>query len=408
MIKRILPLRLTLDRDRKNVLVLAICQTLFGSGRSLLIPTAPLIAYSMATHKGLATLPTSLVIVGTALATIPASMLMRRVGRRTGFMTGTMIGVVGGAVCTIALLRADFWLFALGTLIFGGFCGFAQLYRFAAADVAPVDFKAKAISLVLTGGLVAGFIGPEMAKAGQYLIPPVEFFGAFLFLIGTTFLGAVVLIFLDIPNLTPEEREGPRRPIATIMAQPVFIAAALAAMIGQGVMNFLMTATPIAMAHAHHQFADTALVIEWHIFGMFAPGFFTGSLIKRFGETRIIIAGLLLQFVCVAIALDGIEVLHFWASMLILGVGWNFAFTGAAALVTTAYTPAERAKTQAAMNFLIYGFVAVLSLSSGALVHFLGWTWVIIAALPLIAIALGSTLWYSRHRIRFGSEESQT
>lgn len=384
-----------MNRDKKNVLVLAICQMLFGSGRSLLIPTAPLIAYGIAAHKGLATLPTSLVIVGTALSTIPASLFMRRVGRRAGFALGTAIGAVGAAVCSIAIVQANFWLFALGTLIFGCFAGFAQLYRFAAADVAPLDFKSKAISLVLAGGLVAGFIGPEMAKVGKDIIASAEFLGAYLFVIATTFISALVLIFLDIPNLTPEEREGPRRPIRIIMLQPAFLAAALAAMIAQGVMNFMMTATPIAMKHAAHVFADTALVIEWHIFGMFAPGFITGTLIRRFGEVRIILAGLALQFVCVGVALNGIAVFDFWLSMLLLGVGWNFAFTGATSLMTTAYTPSERAKTQGAMNFMIYGFVGALSLSSGAVVHFLGWTWIGVSALPLLAIAMATTLWYA-------------
>ncbi|MHA1108545.1 MAG: MFS transporter, partial [Alphaproteobacteria bacterium] len=372
-----------MNRDKKNVLVLATCQMLFGSGRSLLIPTAPLIAYGIATHKGLATLPTSLVIVGTALSTIPASMIMRRVGRRMGFTLGAAIGVVGATVCTIAIVQANFWLFALGNLIFGCFAGFAQLYRFAAADVAPLDFKAKAISLVLAGGLVSGFIGPEMAKVGKDIIASAEFVGAYLFVIAATSISALVLMLLDIPNLTPEERAGPIRPIREIMAQPVFVAATLAAMIAQGTMNFMMTATPIAMKHASLDFADTALVIEWHIFGMFAPGFFTGSLIQRIGEMRVIIAGLSLQFVCVAVALSGNGLFEFWLANMILGLGWNFAFTGSISLVTTAYTPAERAKTQGAMNFMIYGFVGLLSLSSGAVVHYLGWTWVAMAALPL-------------------------
>lgn len=384
-----------MNRDKKNVFVLAICQMLFGSGRSLLIPTAPLIAYGIAAHKGLATLPTSLVIVGTALSTIPASLLMRRIGRRAGFALGTVVGAVGATVCSIAIVQANFWLFALGTLIFGCFAGFAQLYRFAAADVAPLDFKSKAISLVLAGGLVSGFIGPEMAKAGKDFIATAEFLGAYLFVIATTFVSALVLIFLDIPNLTPEERAGPRRPIRIIMLQPVFLAAAMAAMIAQGVMNFMMTATPIAMKHAAHVFADTALVIEWHIFGMFAPGFITGTLIQRFNEVRIILAGLILQFTCVGVALSGVAVFDFWLSMLLLGVGWNFAFTGSTSLMTTAYTPSERAKTQGAMNFIIYGFVGVLSLSSGAVVHFLGWTWISISALPLLAIAMATTLWYA-------------
>ena len=228
---------------------------------------------------------------------------------------------------------------------------------------------------------------------------------AYMFLIGMIVLSAVVLCFLDIPMLTREERQGPMRPIREIMAQPVFIAAALAATCAQGVMSFMMTATPIAMASMDHQFADTAFVIEWHVFGMFAPGFFTGSLIHRFGEVRIIGAGLLLQFLCVAAALSGGGVFEFWLSMLLLGIGWNFAFTAATSLMTTAYTVAERAKTQAATNFLIYGFVAVVSLSSGAVVHYLGWTWINLGALPLLAVAAVATLWYARNRQQYDTAQ---
>jgi len=230
---------------------------------------------------------------------------------------------------------------------------------------------------------------------GKDIIASTEFLGAYLFVIAMTFLSALVLIYLDIPGLTPEERAGPRRPIRIIMVQPAFLAATLAAMIAQGVMNFMMTATPIAMKHAAHAFSDTALVIEWHIFGMFAPGFITGSLIRRFNEVRIIFAGLILQFVCVGVALLGTAVFEFWLSMLLLGVGWNFAFTGGTSLMTTAYTPSERAKTQGAMNFMIYGFVGALSLSSGAVVHYFGWTWIGISALPLLAVAMVTTLWYA-------------
>jgi len=382
-------------RDKQNVLVLATCQVLFGTGRSLLIATAPLIAYGIASHKGLATLPTSLVIVGTAVMTIPASLFMRRVGRQVGFVVGSIIGVVSGLVCAFSVLHSNFWLFAFGTFLFGLFAGFAQLYRFAAADVASEDFKSKAISLVLAGGVVSGFLGPESAKIGQNLVTSVPFVGAYVILTGVTILAIFVLFFLDIPMMTPEERAGPRRPIIQIMKQPVFLVAATAAMISQGVMNFLMTATPIAMCNAQHQFADTALVIEWHIFGMFAPGFVTGHLINKFGEVKMIIIGLALQFVCVGVALVGVEVAHFWLSMLLLGVGWNFAFTAGTSLMTRAYTVSERAKTQGTMNFLIYGFVSVLSLSSGALVHFFGWNVVNLGALPFLVIAVGATLWYA-------------
>lgn len=384
-----------LDRDRRNVLVLATCQMLFGSARSLLNATAPLIAYGLATNKGLATLPTALVIIGTALSTIPASLFMRRVGRRAGFLVGTSIGGVAGAVCAVALVQRDLWLFCFGAFLFGSCSGFSQLYRFAAADAASADFKSKAISLVLAGGVFAGFAGPEMAKFGQTLIAQTEFLGAYLFLIGAMAAAACVLVFLDIPPLTPKERADKGRPIGEIMRQPVFIAATLSAMIAQAVMNFLMTATPIAMMHAHHNFSDTALVIEWHIVGMFAPGFVTGSLIKRFGEVRMIYAGLALQLACVMIAMSGDTVLLFWASLTLLGVGWNFAFTASTSLLTEAHTPSERNKTQGAANFCIYGVVAFGALSSGALIHYFGWQWVNVGTLPLLAVSALAMTWYA-------------
>lgn len=380
---------------RRNVVVLAVCQMLFGSTRTLLIATAPLISYGIVGNKALATLPTALVIVGTAASTVPASLLMRAIGRRAGFLIGAFIGAVGGAVACVAIVHAEFWLLCLGTLLYGLFAGFGQFYRFAAADVAASDFKSTAISLVLAGGVVAAFVGPGLARAGQNLVASDEFLGSYLFLIGLMVLTAVVLAFLDIPNLTPSQRSQHQRAITVIMAQPVFIAAALAATMSQGVMNFLMTATPIAMAQADLRFADTAFVISWHSFGMFAPGFITGSLIKRFGEVRIILAGVVLEVVCVATALTGTSVLEFWLAMLLLGVGWNFAFTGGTSLLTEAYTPAERAKTQGAMNFITYGFVAVLALSSGALVHYFGWAWVNLSAIPLLLAAGGATLWFA-------------
>ena len=394
-----------MNRDRKNVLVLSACQMLFGTGRSLTIATAPLIAYGIAEYKGLATRPTSLVIVGTALSTIPASLLMRRVGRRIGFLVGSLIGAIGGTVSVVAIMGANFWLFALGALIYGSFAGFAQHYRFAAADEAAPEFKSTAISLVLAGGVVAGFAGPELAKAGKDLFTSAPFVGGYMFLIGTTVAGAFVLGLLNIPSLTEEQRRGPQRPIATIMAQPVFIAASLAAMTGQGVMNFMMTATPIAMVKLGHPFADTALVIQWHILGMYAPGFVTGALIRRFGEVRIILSGLGVQFICVAAALSGHGVFEFWLAMMLLGVGWNFAFTGATSLMTTAYTAAERAKTQGAMNFIIYGFVAIMSFSSGALVHYFGWMWVSLGTLPFLAIGVTSILWYAASQAKAVAKE---
>ena len=310
-------------------------------------------------------------------------------------MLGTLIAAMSGASCVAAVMYGSFWLLALGGLLFGFFAGFAQLYRFAVADAASEQFRAKAISLVLAGGVFAGLAGPNLANWGKDLLANHMFAGAFLFMIGTALLAAIILLFLNIPNLTRAQREGPQRPLLEIMKQPVFIAAAVSATVAQCVMNFLMTATPVAMiAQCGHSFGAVAIVISWHSVAMFAPGFITGSLIRRFGENRMIIAGLILEAACIGIALSGIEVMDFWLAMFLLGLGWNFTFTAATSLMTTAYTPAERAKTQGMMNQIVYTVVAIGALSSGALVHFFGWNWVNIGAMPLLLVAAAVMAWY--------------
>ena len=372
--------------DRKNVFVLSVSQMLFGSCRSMLAATAPLVAYSMLDEKALATLPTSLIIVGTALSTIPAAMVDAGDGRRAGFILGGAIGV---------LLRRRFARLRPCGRISGSSRsapfssasapGFAQLYRFAASDVSEPSFRGKAISLVLAGGVFAAFVGPELAKLGYDMLL-IPFVGSYVLLTLVGVVTIVALLFLNIPARTRAGTDGPRRPLRVIMAQPVFIVSTLVATIAQGVMSFLMTATPIAMQDVHHHFQDTAFVVEWHIFAMFAPGFFTGLLISRYGEIFIIQAGILLQFICIGIALSGQGVHEFWLSTMLLGLGWNFSFTAATALIVHTYTPAERDATQGATNFIIYAFVAAFSLSSGALIHFFGWMWVNIGALPLLVV----------------------
>ena len=384
-----------LNRDRRNVLVLATCQMLFGTGRSMIVLTAPLIAYGLMQEKTLATLPHALVIVGTALLTLPASLLMRQLGRRYGFALGALIGSVGGGICILAIYRVDFWLFCLGTLFFGAAAGFAQHYRFAAADVAPLDFRGKAISLVLAGGVAAGVLGPELSYVAKDWISSNEFLGVYIVLIFLTLSTAGVVMLVDIPGLTEAESKVDPRPMKIIMRQPVFIVAVLATAVSQAVMNLMMTATPIAMHEAHHTFADTVWVIEWHSVGMFAPGFFTGSLVKRWGEIPLIIAGLALIAVSVGFAVAGETVTLFWASMALLGLGWNFSFTAGSSLLIQAHTPGERAKTQGMVNFLIYGGAAIAALSSGGLLHFLGWKWVNWVGLPLLAIAMAVTIWFA-------------
>jgi MFS family permease len=384
--------------DHKNVLVLGTCQMLSGTGRGLFMVTSPAVALGVAPHLALVTLPTALVVIGTALSAMPASLLMRRFGRKAGFICGTAIAMLSGLSCTAAVLYQNFYLLALGGLLYGLFAGFAQLYRFAVADAASEHFRSKAISLVLAGGVFAGLAGPNLANWGKELLASHLFAGAFLFMIGTG------LLFLNIPNLTRAQREGPQRPLIDIMRQPVFIAAAVSATVAQCVMNFLMTATPVAMiAQCGHSFGAVATVISSHTVAMYAPGFFTGSLVKRFGEIRIIAAGLVLEASCIAIALSGIAVFDFWLSMVLLGLGWNFTYTAATSLMTTAYSPAERAKTQGMMNQIVYTVVAIGSLSSGAFIHYFGWSWVNVGAMPLLLVAAFVTVWYAAVQRRTAS-----
>jgi len=385
-----------MQRDYRNVFVLGTCQMLFGTGRGLFMVTSPAVGLAIAPHLALVTIPTALIIIGNALAAMPASMFMRRVGRRTGFLCGTVLAAISGGLCTSAVILENFWLLSAGGLTFGLFAGFAQHYRFAVADASSTEFRAKAISLVLASGVFSGLLGPNLANWGKDLIANHLYAGAFLFMIVVALLAAIVLMFLAIPNLTPAQRDGPQRPLIEIMKQPVFIAAAMSATVAQAVMNFLMTSTPVAMiAECGHSFGSVATVISWHSVAMFAPGFITGSLINRFGEIPLIAIGLVLDAVCIGIALSGVEVADFWLSMFLLGIGWNFTFTAATSLMTKAYTPAERAKTQGMMNQIIYTVVAVGALSSGALVHFFGWAWVNIGALPFIVVAALVTVWYA-------------
>ena len=391
-------------RDIGNVAILSTCQMLFGTGRGLFMVTAPAVALlpGFAPHLALATLPAATVVIGNALAAWIASMITRRTGRRVGFLIGTGLATVSAVMCFAAVIFANFWLLSIGGLVFGFFAGFAQLYRFAAADGITERYRSIAISLVLAGGVFSGFAGAGLAIWGENMVPRDwyagdvdRFGGTFLFLVGTALVAAITLIFLRIPNLTKAQLEGEQRSMLEIMKQPVFIAAAVSATVAQCVMNFLMTATPIAMISiCGHSFGATAGVIAWHTFAMFAPGVFTGFLVRKFGAVTIILIGLLMEAACIGVALSGVKVIDFWLSMFLLGIGWNFTFTAATSLMTTAYTPAERAKTQGMMNQIIYTVVACGALSSGAFIHFFGWDWVNIGAIPLLLIAVAVTLWY--------------
>ncbi len=383
---------------KKNVAVLAICQGLLLVNNSVLITVNALVGYALAADKALATLPITAYFIGSALTTLPLSFLMKRYGRRAGFTVGAACAIIGSLVCAAAIYQASFWLLCLGALVLGAYYAAGQYYRFAAADIAPLEFKSTAISLVLAGGIVGGFIGPETSKLTKDLVAGQAFAGAYFSLIAFALLSMVVLRWLDIAPLTEAERKDAGRPLGQIARQPAFVIAVLCGMIAYGVMNLMMAATPLAMIACNHPFSEAAFVIQWHLIGMFAPSFFTGTLIRRFGLMKVMLAGVVLNAVCVAIAVSGVDVMHFWLAMTLLGVGWNFLFVGATALITECHTPAERAKVQGVNDAAISMTLVVSSMSAGALFTYQGWLTMQLSALPFMALAGAGLIWLALKR----------
>jgi len=391
-----------MDTAKKNVVVLASCQAITQVKMSMLIAIAGLSGYALATDKTWATLPITIYVIGSALATLPSGTFMKRHGRRNGFTFGALFGVGGGLVCAAALYVESFLLLCVGTAILGVFVAFGRAYRFAAADSAPKEFKAKAISLVLAGGIVGGVLGPNLANWTKDAWTGIDFGASFIAISVLSALTLLALRPLQIPPLTAVERAEPGRPMRVIMRQPAFIVAVTASAVGYGVMNLLMVATPLAMHHHDYPFRNTAFVLEWHLIGMFAPSFFTGHLITRFGVLPIMVAGALLNVVCIGIALSGETVMHFWASLFILGIGWNFLFTSGSTLLTETYAPSEREKTQSMHDFITFATMAVTSLISGAMLSHEGWGWHAInyGSLPFIAAVLLVVTWFALMRRR--------
>ncbi len=377
-----------MDLAKKNVAVLALCQVFFTSGASILAVTASLVGFEMlGEDKTLATAPVSGMVIGAALATFPASMLMKRIGRRAGFRVGASVGLAGSVIAALSIVALNFWLFAFGVLLLGMFNGFAQYYRFAATDVATDAFKGRAISLVLAGGVAAAYLGPEIAKLSVDVVPSARFLGPYLAIIGFMALTMLVLGLVDIPKPKEEDIAARPRPMGVIVRQPAVLVAILSASVGYAVMSLMMTATPIAMVTHNHTFGDAAFVIQWHALAMFAPSFVTGSIIARIGVVNVIVAGIVLIGASLAFALSGTELASFWIALFLLGIGWNFMFVGGTTLLTQSHRPAERAKVQGINDLVVFGSVAVASLSSGVLLQSFGWHAVSYGALPFLVLA---------------------
>lgn len=384
----------------KNVLLLSLCQALMLTGTSLLVSTSALVGASLASSPSLATLPLSLQFLGMMVSSFSSSMLMKQIGRKAGFTGGLVLAIAGALLCAASIRAGHFAGFCAGSLLLGLFNGVGQFYRFAATEVAPAASRARAISYVLAGGVLAAFIGPNLATVSRDLFPGATFGGSYLALVAVYALSIVLIAMTRFPAQAEAERVTGGRPLRVIMRQPVFLVAVTGALVGYGVMNVVMTATPLAMAGCGFAFGPTAQVIQWHVVGMFLPSFFTGRVIERFGVLRVMTAGCGLLLGCIAVNLHGVSYAHFLFALILLGIGWNFLFIGGTTLLTEAYSGAEKAKTQGVNDFIVASTVACTALSSGWLNHRFGWDVINQVAIPAVALALAATAWLSWRRRR--------
>ena len=377
---------------KKNLGLLAICQGLYLTNNVTFIAINGLVGLALAPLGWMATVPVMGYVVGGALSTGAVANMQRRFGRKASFQTGLLVALASALLCAYAAASRNFWLLCFGTLVAGYYNANASLYRFAAAELAPLASREKAVSLVMAGGLLGAVIGPNLAARTRDLAS-VPFMGAYLALAGVALLAMMLIAFIDFPPAPQRSASIGGRPLAQIMRQPVFIVAAAAGALGYGVMNLLMAATPIAMQQRSLPFSDAALVLQWHVIGMFAPGFFTGSLIKRFGPLPVMGVGVALNLACVLVALSGMQLHQFLVALFLLGVGWNFLFTGSTTLSLAAYGPEEKDRAQGALNFFVFGTLAVSSLSSGVLVTTQGWTLLNYGSLVPVALTGAALLW---------------
>lgn len=382
-------------RESRGVIsLLAVLQALLLTGSVLTTLLGGQIGAMLAPDVAFATAPITTFIIGTAITAFPASLFMGRMGRKAGFMLGCVIGFVGAAISAVALYRQSFGLFLLGTCLTGSHAAFGQYYRLAAAEAVPDNFRGKAISYVLGGGIAGGFLGPWAAAATKDALP-VAFAGPYVVLMLCTVVAFLLLAYAHLapPRTNADVVEEPPRPFADIIFQPLFVAAVVGAVAGYVVMNFLMTATPLAMAHHHHGDHEAAFVIQWHVIAMFAPSFVTGTIIQRLGTIPVMAIGALLLLVTVGVAHAGTSVLFFWMALVFLGVGWNFLYVGGSTLLVATHRRSESGKVQGLNDMLVFAGMGTSSLLSGALLYQLGWQNMALATLPLIAATLAVLAW---------------
>ena len=377
--------------------LLAICQGLFLTNNVVFIAINGLVGLALAPRAWMATLPVMGYVVGGALATGLVARTQQRLGRQRSFQIGLAVALASALLCAYAAVSRNFWLLCLATVIAGYYNANAGLYRFAAAELTGKEGREKAVSWVMAGGLIGAIAGPNLAARTRDLTE-VPFAGAYLALAGIAVLGMLLMAFLKFPPVPVPAAGESGRPLSQIVRQPVFIVAAVAGALSYGVMNLLMAATPLAMDQCGLPFSDAAFVLEWHVIGMFAPGFFTGSLIKRWGALKVMGGGVLLNVACIAIALSGVQLHQFLVALFLLGVGWNFLFTGSTTLSLSAYTPQERDRAQGALNFLVFATMAMSSLFSGVLVTTRGWSQLNWGSLVPVTVCAAALLWLAAHQ----------
>ncbi|NYT78415.1 MFS transporter [Alcaligenaceae bacterium] len=376
------------DRDQRgNIVRLTVAQALAGANAVVVYATGAIIGNMLAPDKALATLPISIFVVGMAACILPSGAIARRYGRRAAFLAGTGCGVLVGLIAALAVMLGSFWLFCLATFFGGAYAAVVLSFRFAAADgVAPAK-RARALSFVMGGGVVAGVIGPQLVTYTMHLLPPNMFVATYLAQAVVAALSALVLWGVRLPVPTAAESHG-GRPLLVILRQPRFVTAVVCGVVSYLLMNFLMTAAPLAMQMCGLSQESANLGLQWHVIAMYAPSFFTGRLITRFGAGPVVSLGLLLIAIAAAVGLTGIDVAHFWATLALLGVGWNFGFIGASAMVLESHRPNEKTRVQSFNDFIVFGTMAIGSFASGGLLSAYGWSTVLMVSFFPLAVAV--------------------
>ena len=379
---------------KRTIGMLAVCSALMMTSQTLVVTTSALVGLALAPDRSLATLPYALQFIAVMTVTYFASLLMGRIGRKRGFLLASAVGCAGALVATRGIVAGSFWLFCAGSFLFGVFFAFSQYYRFAAAEIATDDYRSRAISFVIAGGVVAGFAGPWIASGTRLSVVGAEFAGSYLSMFVLYVASALILGFIRFPDATDAaEKSAPPRPLSTVARQPPYLVALLASVVAYGSMNLVMAATPLAMQARGFSPEQISFVISCHVLGMFAPAFITGHLIRWFGVLNVMLWGALLLAACVAINLHGETTANFWISLTLLGIGWNFLFTGGTTLLTTTYRPAEKSRAQGLNDFIVYTVISFTAVGSGGFHAWFGWQAINVGVTPFLVIAAALVAW---------------